>query len=157
VNRRNRLENAKFPVITLLIRELLGGEWFASDCVIHQRGIANRLSGLRSGPRVNGEAISAAPKAVMEISRLEPLRVGAISLRRPRTCKISRGTVATLHFGLGGARECEVDASQTQLDGREMPPLKKATPPRCGSTTWVHNGFEEYRVPSPGQKFFRSG
>ena len=34
------------------------------------------------------------------ISRLEPLRVGAISLRRPRTCKISRGTVATLHFGL---------------------------------------------------------
>jgi hypothetical protein len=36
VNRRNRLENAKFPVITLLIRELLGGEWFASDCVIQQ-------------------------------------------------------------------------------------------------------------------------
>ena len=36
MNRRNRLENAKFPVITLLIRELLGGEWFASDCVIRQ-------------------------------------------------------------------------------------------------------------------------
>src|SRR5713226_4426053 len=34
----------------------------------HQRGIANRLSGLHSGPRVNGEAISAAPKAVMDIS-----------------------------------------------------------------------------------------
>jgi hypothetical protein len=29
---------------------------------LHQRGIANRLSGLRSGPRVNGEAISATPK-----------------------------------------------------------------------------------------------
>ena len=27
----------------------------------------------------------------------------------------------------GGARECEVDASQTQLDGREMPPLTEAS------------------------------
>ena len=45
MNRRNRLENAKFPVITLLIRELLGGEWFASDCVIPQRVNANRIPG----------------------------------------------------------------------------------------------------------------
>jgi len=49
-------------------------------------------------------------------------------LRRARTCRISRGTVATVHFGVtGGARECEVDASQTQLDGREMPPLTEAS------------------------------
>ena len=49
---------------------------------LHQRGIANRLSGLRSGPRVNGEAISAAPKAVMDISvEAKPQAKGALALR----------------------------------------------------------------------------
>jgi hypothetical protein len=32
--RRNGAENAEFPVFSLVIREVLGGDWFAADCVI---------------------------------------------------------------------------------------------------------------------------
>jgi hypothetical protein len=52
---------------------------------LHQRGIANRLSGLRSGPRVNGEAISAAPKAVMDGASFfpneQPRKIAAFLIR----------------------------------------------------------------------------
>jgi hypothetical protein len=62
------------------------------------------------------------------ISRLEPASSWADLLAQAEDLQnLARNRRDPSFRFTGGARECEVDASQTQLDGREMPPLTEAS------------------------------
>ena len=62
------------------------------------------------------------------ISRLEPASSwGDLLAQAEDLQNLARNRRDPSFRFTGGARECEVDASQTQLDGREMPPLTEAS------------------------------
>jgi hypothetical protein len=69
------------------------------------------------------------------ISRLEPASSwGDLLAQAEDLQNLARNRRDPSFRFTGGARECEVDASQTQLDGREMPPLTGSFA-RCNAST----------------------
>jgi hypothetical protein len=114
---KSPLKTRNFPVFTLLIRELARRRRVRIRLRYPPRSLSRqRFSGSDSNRAERADKLARAASSWGDLlAQAEDLQ----NLARNRRDPSFRFT--------GGARECEVDASQTQLDGGKMPPLTEAS------------------------------